>query len=272
MSSSDWDYNHMGTWHSLSLLGLERAEKNVDCINKLIMVICPGYWSRSPIGGSPSVCWSSREIPAIGWIRDYYEIFGELKTFSITIIGDNDCFSLYLNDTIAGALRKNIVGHRCNTLALYYQCGRSEFCLFRITRIMLNCAQRVVRCSSQCARIIPKLRVRFYFWKSRSTWNLLETAASLTVNKVLFFSDLVIAHPLFKHIFDLLCDTKQNSVSVLSQSTLLKENSCRFFSLTRASIDEWCVNFIYLLQNFRYKLLGSVSAIVRSHAPAFEWV
>ncbi|KAF8360227.1 hypothetical protein PRIPAC_87150 [Pristionchus pacificus] len=45
--------------------------------------------------------------------------------------------------------------------------------------------------------------------------------------------NLVIAHPLFKHIFDLLCDTKQDS-------------------------------------NFRYKLLGSVSAIVRSHAPAFD--
>ncbi|GMS85101.1 hypothetical protein PENTCL1PPCAC_7276, partial [Pristionchus entomophagus] len=45
--------------------------------------------------------------------------------------------------------------------------------------------------------------------------------------------NLVIAHPLFKHIFELLCDTTQNS-------------------------------------NFRYKLLGAVSAIVRSHAPAFD--
>ncbi|GMR37352.1 hypothetical protein PMAYCL1PPCAC_07547, partial [Pristionchus mayeri] len=45
--------------------------------------------------------------------------------------------------------------------------------------------------------------------------------------------NLVIAHPLFNHIFDLLCDAKQDST-------------------------------------FRYKLLGTVSAIVRSHAPAFD--
>ncbi|GMT16997.1 hypothetical protein PFISCL1PPCAC_8294 [Pristionchus fissidentatus] len=45
--------------------------------------------------------------------------------------------------------------------------------------------------------------------------------------------DLVIAHPLFKHIFDLLADENQNST-------------------------------------FRYKLLGTVSAVVRSHGPAFD--